>query len=252
MIKIRKVSVFIVTILSLMYFNKPALAFSNNTVEGINILMYHSVGYAENNGLIMKPEEFRKQIQYIKENSYTVLTLNELYEIFNKNLPIPEKSVVITFDDGYADNYKYAYPILKEFEIKATIFVIADTIDEDNNYLNSQQIKELQNNGIDIQDHTCQHIELDKLTYEKQLETLNKSKEYLEKLLNKKVNYISYPYGKYNEDTIKAVKDAGYLMGFTTKEKAAKKSNGVYTIYRRYINSLDEFSVFISKLKNTT
>ncbi|WMM26342.1 polysaccharide deacetylase family protein [Tissierella sp. MB52-C2] len=214
--------------------------------------MYHSVGYADNNGLIMNPEEFRKQIQYIKENNYTVLTLNELYEIFNKNLPIPEKSVVITFDDGYADNYKYAYPILKEFGIKATIFVITDTIDEDNNYLNSQQIKELQNNGIDIQDHTCQHIELDKLTYEKQLETINKSKEYLEKLLNKKVNYISYPYGKYNEDTIKAVKDAGYLMGFTTKEKTAKKSNGIYAINRIYINSLDEFSVFIGKLKNTT
>lgn len=108
----------------------------------------------------MPPQQFKTQMKYIKDNGYTTLTPKQLYNFFVENKPIPKKSVVITFDDGYLDNYKYAYPILKEFNLKATIFVIASNIDKDNRCMTSKQLKELQNNGIDIESHTFNHEEL--------------------------------------------------------------------------------------------
>ncbi|PRR78607.1 Poly-beta-1,6-N-acetyl-D-glucosamine N-deacetylase precursor [Clostridium liquoris] len=216
--------------------------------DKITVLMYHSVGYEKNNGLRMSEEQFRKQMKYIKDNGYTALTLDELYSYFIENKPIPKKSLVITFDDGYLDNYKYAYPILKEFNLKATIFVIADNIDKDNRSMNSGQLKELQSNGIDIQSHTLKHEELNKLSYELQLKTLKESKQVMENILDKKVNYIAYPYGKYNEDTIRAAKDAGYIMGFVTGGRVAKKDDGIYTVHRIGVVAGDGMDVFMGRL----
>ncbi|MEW9094137.1 MAG: polysaccharide deacetylase family protein [Clostridiaceae bacterium] len=218
--------------------------------EGVCILMYHSIGYEKNNGLRMPEEQFRKQMKYINDNGYTTLTMDELYSFFIENKPIPKKSLVITFDDGYLDNYKYAYPILKEFNLKATIFVIASNIDKDNRSMNSQQLKELQANGIDIQSHTLNHEELNKLSYEKQLQTLKESKEIIEKNLDKKINYIAYPYGRYNEDTIRAAKDAGYTMGFATGGRISRKNNGIYTLRRIGVVAGDGMDVFIGRLKS--
>lgn len=216
--------------------------------DKISILMYHSIGYEKNNGLRMPEKQFREQMKYIKDNGYTTLTMDELYSYFTENKPIPKKSLVITFDDGYLDNYKYAYPILKEFNLKATIFVIASNIDRDNRSINSKQLKELQSNGIDIQSHTLKHEELNKLSYEQQLKTLKESKQVMEKTLDKKVNYIAYPYGKYNENTIRAVKDAGYIMGFITGGRVAKKDDGIYTVPRIGMIAGDGMNVFIGRL----
>lgn len=200
--------------------------------EDICILMYHSIDYEKNNNLRMPKEKFSEQMKYIKDNGYTTLTVSQLHDFIEKDSPIPKKSVVITLDDGYADNYTNAYPILKKYGINATIFVITDSIDKDNSYLNSKQIKELQNNGIDIQSHTTNHQELHRLPYEKQLQTLKDSKEVLENLLNKKITCIAYPCGKYNNDTIRAAKEAGYTMALATGGRLGKKSDGIYGIKR--------------------
>lgn len=218
--------------------------------EGVCILMYHSIGYEKNNRLRIPQQQFKEQMKYIKDNGYTTLTLQQLYNFFVENKPIPKKSVVITFDDGYLDNYEYAYPILKEFSLKATIFVTANTIDKNNGYMTSKQLKELQGNGIDIESHTFNHEELNNLSYEKQLKTLKESKEVLEKILDKKVNYIAYPFGKYNEDTIRTMKNAGYTMGFTTGGKIARKDDGIYTLHRIGVVSIDGIDVLAGRLKN--
>lgn len=218
--------------------------------EGICILMYHSIGYEKNNRLRIPQQQFKEQMKYIKDNGYTTLTLEQLYNFFVENKPIPKKSVVITFDDGYLDNYEYAYPILKEFSLKATIFVTANTIDKNNGYMTSKQVKELQDNGIDIESHTFNHEELSSFSYEKQLKTLKESKEVLEKVLDKKVNYIAYPFGKYNEDTIRAMKNAGYTMGFITGGKIARRDDGIYTLHRIGVVSIDGIDVLAGRLKN--
>jgi peptidoglycan/xylan/chitin deacetylase (PgdA/CDA1 family) len=216
--------------------------------RGICILTYHCIGYEKNNGLKVPEQQFKQQMKYIKDNGYATITLDELSKFMLENKPIPQKSVVITFDDGYVDNYQYAYPILKEFNLKATVFVISKTIDKRKGYMTSNQLKELQSNGIDIQSHTLDHEELTTLSYEKQLTTLKESKKILENLLGKKVNYIAYPYAKYNDNTIKAAKDAGYVMGFILGGKVATKNDGIYTLHRICVIPSDSMDVLRARL----
>lgn len=205
--------------------------------KSVPVLMYHSIDYEKGNELRVPKEAFREQMSYLKESGYTTLTLDELYDFFINNKPVPNKSIVITFDDGYKDNFENAYPVLKEFGFNATIFVITSTVDANKNYLTSPQIKELEENGIDIESHTVNHEQLDKLTYAEQLTTLKNSREYIEKLLGKQKKYTAYPFGKWNDDTIKAVKEAGYSMVFTTESGWGNKSQGIYELHRVYVSA---------------
>ena len=104
--------------------------------------------------------------------------------------------------------------------------------------------------GIDIESHTVDHSYLNKLTKDKQLEELTNSKAFLEKLLNKKINYIAYPYGAYNNNTVECAKEAGYIMAFTTDGRWSMKKNGILTLDRVYISSLHDVSVFIERITN--
>jgi peptidoglycan/xylan/chitin deacetylase (PgdA/CDA1 family) len=221
-----------------------------NNNRSIPILMYHSIEYEKGNELRLPVEKFREQMKYLKDKNYTTLNLDELYNFLVNNKAIPEKSVVITFDDGYEDNYKNAYPILKEFGFNACIFVITSTIDNDKSYLTSNQLRQMDANGIEIESHTLNHNDLSKLSYKDQIDTLEKSKEYIERTLNKKVKYIGYPFGKWNEDTIKATKKLGYSMAFTTIGGWAQKEEGIYTLNRVYISSNFGISEFKRRLNN--
>lgn len=228
-------------------FKEGKLKYNNSSVP---VLMYHSIDYEKGNELRVPKEKFKEQMQYLKDNGYTTLTLDELYSFLVNNKPIPEKSVVITFDDGYEDNYSNAYPILKEFGFNATIFVITNTIDNEKPFLTSAQLKEMEQNGIDIESHTLAHNELNKLPYDKQVETLKGAREFIEKKLNKKVKYIAYPFGKWNNDTIKALKETGYTMAFTTVGGWSDKSQGIYTLHRVYVSANYDMNEFKRRLTN--
>ncbi|MGE5626747.1 MAG: polysaccharide deacetylase family protein [Solirubrobacterales bacterium] len=217
--------------------------------SSIPVLMYHSIDYEKGNELRVPLKNFEEQMQYLKEAGFTTLTLEELYNFFTNNKPIPEKSVVITFDDGYQDNYTNAYPVIKKYGLKATVFVITSTIDKNAKCLNSSELKEMESNGFNVESHTVNHEELAGLSFEKQLETLNKSKTDLENILNKKVYYLAYPVGKWDNNSIEALKTAGYRMAFTTKNAKSNKSNGIYTLNRVRINASCSIDQFKSLLK---
>ncbi len=228
-------------------FTKEPLIYNNKSIP---VLMYHSIDYEEGNELRVPKEQFKEQMKYLKDNGYTTLTLDELYNFLEKDKPVPEKSIVITLDDGYVDNYTNAYPILKELGFKATVFVITSNIDKDKRTLTSKQIKEMDGAGIQIASHTYNHDKLDDLTYEKQLQTMKKSKDDLEKILNHKVEFIAYPYGRWNDESIKAAKDAGYKMAVTTQGGWSNKEDGIYTLNRVYISSLKGMDNFKDRITN--
>lgn len=205
--------------------------------KGVPVLMYHSISYEKNNDLRVPKELFDEEMKYIKDNGYRALTLDELYMYISNNQPAPPKSVVITLDDGYEDNYTNAYPILKKYGLNATVFVITDTVDRSSSYMTSAQLKELQNNGIDIESHTVGHDDLSKLSYDGQMKTLSGSKDFLEKLLGKSVKYLAFPSGKSNSYTEKACKDSGYAMTFTTLPGKARPEQGIYKLHRVRVSS---------------
>lgn len=215
--------------------------------KGVPVLMYHSVKYEKDNPVRISKENFESQMKYLKDNNYTTLSLDELYDFLTNNIPVPEKSVVITFDDGYKDNYETAYPILKKYGFKATVFVITDCIGT-GEYLTLDELKELDSNCISIESHTDKHQDLKTLSYDDQLSAVKKSKETLENLLGKEIKYIAYPNGSYNDDTLKAVEKAGYKMALTTNGRWSDKSDGIFTLDRVYISGFHSLDTFIYRI----
>ncbi len=221
--------------------------------QGVPVLMYHSVSTDQGNPInpiIISPNLLEQEFQYIKDNGYTPITLDDLYNYLVNKTNIPSKSIVLTFDDGYENNYTTLFPLLKKYGFRATLFIITSYIDKNPNYLTSKQLKEMDSYGVDIESHTVTHPYLNKLTSTEQMAQLTDSKAYLEKLLNKKINYISYPYGAYNKVTIADVQKAGYKMALSTDGRWAMKKNGLFSLDRVYISSQFSLKIFKERLTN--
>ncbi|NME83118.1 polysaccharide deacetylase family protein [Clostridium sp. SM-530-WT-3G] len=221
-----------------------------NDNRGIPVLYYHSVNDSVDNEVTISPSLLKKELEYIKNQGYTTLSLKEVENYILNNQPIPEKSILITFDDGYMDNYYNAYPILKELNMKATIFCITSELDG-SYYLSEDAIKEMSKNNIDIESHTLNHPHLNSLTYDEQLKELTESKAKLENITGNKITAIAFPFGDYNEDSIKAAKNSGYTLAFTTNKGFASRDNNPLELDRIYVSSYYDMDTFISNLEKT-
>lgn len=218
---------------------------------GIPILYYHSVFEdSKKDEVVIDTEKFREQMKYLKDNNYKTLTLDETYNYIKNNEKVPEKSVVITFDDGWIDNYDNAFPILKEFNFKATIFVITDLVDAHHLYLKSDQIKEMSDYGIEFGSHTLNHDNLLDISKEKRKKTLEESKVFLEKITQKPVISIAYPFGVYDQSVLKATNDLGYKLGFTTNKGWVNNKSELLELERVYVNGNAPMEVFKERISN--
>jgi peptidoglycan/xylan/chitin deacetylase (PgdA/CDA1 family) len=184
------------------------------------VLMYHHVGPlpadADNirKGLTVSTQEFETQVKYLAEHKYKFLTLAELSQaIDSKN--VPDKVAVLTFDDGYDDNFSEVWPVMKKYNARGTFFPIVSKLDT-SEYMKKDQIVELAKSGNDIGSHSLTHPSLEKLKGSALEKEVKNSKEEIEKIISGKVVSFCYPAGKYNDDTIKAVSDAGYKIAVTT------------------------------------
>ncbi|MBU3189587.1 polysaccharide deacetylase family protein [Clostridium bowmanii] len=215
----------------------------------VPVLMYHSVTADKNNTNELKVSQstFKAQLNYLKVNHYTTISLDQLYSHMAKHTSLPAKPVVITFDDGYEDNYTLAYPLLKANNQKATVFMIANCINTEG-YLTSKQLKIMDKNNFIVESHTNNHDNLSKLSYISQLNTLKNSKAILEKLLSKRVMYVSYPFGAYNKSTANAVHTSVYYLGIGTDNGFSGVTDNYYTINRVYINAFYSMSKFVNRL----
>lgn len=221
---------------------------------GIPVLYYHSVlpesETPTKNEVIISPEKLKEELKIVQSLGYTTLTMSEVNDYITNNKPIPKKSILITFDDGYTDNYVHAFPILKELNMKATIFVISSGIDS-GYYLSKEQLKEMSNYGIDIESHTVNHVHLNTLSYDAQLKELKDSKAKIESVTNKPVLSIAYPFGDFNANSEKAAQDAGYSLAFTTHLGLCNRTDKHVALDRIYISSEYSLETFKDKLINT-
>lgn len=224
------------------------------TTKTVPVLMYHSIATEAGNILRVPKEKFDEQMKWLVDNGYSTITLDEAYTAVSEKEEIPEKSVVITFDDGYIDNYQNALPILQKYNLTGTVFMITDRIDDEaNGYLTASQLKEMDSSAIKVESHTVDHEDLDSLSFDKQLEELKNSKQTLEELLNKEINFIAYPTGKYNDDTIKAAKEAGYKMCFKMNGGQGTIEDNLYEFPRFFVGEdMDEFKERIEGTFNYT
>ncbi|MFH1791407.1 MAG: polysaccharide deacetylase family protein [Candidatus Omnitrophota bacterium] len=196
------------------------------------ILMYHSIdGNEEMSKLSLCPVGFARQMEFFHKHGYNVISLGEMVDLIKKGRRIPPKTVTITFDDGFRNNYLCAYPVLKRYGFPATIFVITGHIGS-KDYLTWDDIKELQDNNITIGSHTKSHLWLVGMSDEKLRDEIFGSKEVLEKGTGRKIDFFSYPIGAYDERVQAVVKDAGYKAACATNPGPHKRWDDIYALKR--------------------
>lgn len=220
---------------------------------GIPVLNYHQINDTEKNALTVNTEQFEAQMKYLSENGYTAITPADMLDAWENGTQLPEKPVIITFDDGYLDNYNHAFPVLEKYQLKATIFLISDYVNTYPNYLTWSAVQDMQQSGlIDFESHTLSHEELTKAPdLDEAKHQLTGSKQAIEWNLGKQVNFIAYPCGEYNDDIEQATKDAGYRAAFTVNYGLAEPGEDPFILDRVPIFGSNSHTLARFKLRLT-
>ncbi len=184
------------------------------TPIGVPILTYHKISKNGDNIYSVAPELFDRQMQYLAENDFTAISLSQLSDGLSGKIILPAKPIVITFDDGYEDNFTTAIPILEKYGLRAAVFIAVNKVGQ-TGYLSWEQIQSMQERSIDIGSHTLSHTALTTLSPTQWEQEIQNSKLELEQRLRKPVTFLAYPNGKFSPVMFDYIKRVGYEGAFS-------------------------------------
>jgi len=202
--------------------------------EGIPVLMFHSISTIPGNSLGVPVKQFTEEIEWLHQQNYHTLTLEEFYQALVNKAPIPENPILLTFDDGYSDNYSAAWPILREYGFRATFFITTNSVGP--GMMNWDQLNDLARQQNTISSHTVHHYDLTTISTKQQKEELYRSKKELEDHLPMSVQALCFPSGHYNKTTLELMPTLGYRLGFTTKTGKVHLGDDLLTLKRLRIS----------------
>lgn len=231
------------------YFIRDLIASRRNRLNA-NILLYHKVNDVTNDGLTVSSKTFDSQMRNLSRH-YNVISVGELLAKLSNKENFKRRTVAITFDDGYEDNYLNAAPILKKYNLPACFFVTVGYIGTDKRFawdekcradsrvMTWDQVKALTEMGFEIGSHAWSHRNLSQLSKNAVKEELRISRDQLERKLGRKIELFSYPFGKLKDvpDGIEElVAKAGYACCCSAIWQTVSKSTGIYDLPRKPIN----------------
>ena len=183
--------------------------------------------------LSVTPERFAEHLRYLQENGYTTVTLDDLLYALTEGRPLPDKPVVLTFDDGYADNYEYAFPLLSGHGFIGHFFIITDFVNQGREgYLSWRQIEEMAAAGQRFGSHSRDHPNLSSQSVDYLVWQALGGKEAIEEHLGYHPRWIAYPSGEYDSQTIAVYHSAGYWGGLTTQQGAQHSLDEIFELRR--------------------
>ena len=220
------------------------------------ILMYHRIGDVPEDKNAVSPERFELQLQYLEDHGFRSLGLTEWYEMVQRGEKVPEKSVILTFDDGYLDNWELAMPLLLRYEMKATVFMVASLIGKTNEWevnafrqgvpmMGAEHLREWRRAGLEVGSHGVNHQRVVGLSGEELQRELTGSKKMLEEVAEGPVGFFCYPHGDFDQPSAEAVRQAGYL-GAVAIYKGASWKNPIewFALPRLRVTDGDEPGIF--------
>lgn len=226
----------------------------NADLPTATVLCYHIVEAPETPRMQIDRETFRQHLQYIEMTGYNVIPLRHLYEyVSGKRASIPKNAVVITIDDGWRSAYTEAYPELKKRNFPFTLFIYPNIIGKTSLALTWEQIREMSDDGVDIQSHALSHPFLTKRRHRSMSDDayaawlrkeLVESKRILEKHSGRPVEFIAYPYGDYDDRVAKAAAAAGYSAGLTCNFGPVRRGSDPLKMNRFVIDDKMDFAAF--------
>ena len=219
----------------------------------VPILMYHHIGDlppdadALRKSLTVSQERFNEQMKFLAEQGYTTIHIAELLNHLQTGAPLPEKPIVLTFDDGYDDNYTNVFPTLKDFGFKGTFFIIGAPTDYGSpGYMRWEQILELYENGMEIGAHSLTHrYNLGQFRPSIQDSEIKKGHQLMADHLPNWMPLFSYPSGSYNQYTLDVLKQLGYVAAVTTKQGTLQTSQAPLELRRIRIRGEWSMSQFL-------
>ena len=192
----------------------------------VPILTYHNLGEQAKGRLVLAAASFREQMRYLKTNGYRVVSLADFVEFTRLNRQLPQRAVVLTFDDGYRAFKDHAYPVLKELGFTATLFIYTDWVGAGRGALSWADLRELAAAGIDIQAHSKTHADLRRAQGETEAQYARRMQAELEQpqdLFNRNLGrrspILAYPYGRWEEGLLPKVKEYGYIAAFSVRRQ---------------------------------
>jgi len=214
--------------------------------------MYHVIGTLRAGSgqlpdLFVSPDDFKAQMKWLKDHGYQAVTLDQVYNAWFKGAEIPEKPVVISFDDGYKGQYVYARPVLRTLGWPGVLSLIVNTLNPGGE-LSTALVRQLINDGWELDSHTETHADVATLSGAELQREVGQSRADLQHQFHVPVNFFCYPSGSYDAQAEQAVKDAGYLGATTTQEGLASKDH-MYTLDRIRISNTDGVNGLQTKLQ---
>ena len=212
----------------------------------IPILNYHSISSGGTNLFLkftLHPDTFKQHMKLISNQGYTPITVGGYAQLVKSSSLLPDKPVILTFDDGFADFYSAAFPILQEYNFPATLFVVTDHIDgtsrwlkgvgeETRTMLSWSQLSEIQKAGIEIGSHSATHIHLDTAKPEISRHEIICPKDKLEQKLGCSVHSMAYPYGHYTKAICQMVYEAGYSAACAVRNAMSHTNDNLFSLAR--------------------
>lgn len=231
------------------------IASANDSIR-VPILAYHNFDPTVPGEMTLSPARFEEQLIWLKDNGYTVIPLQELVSYLQgKTSSIPEKSVVITADDGRLSVYKYMWPLARKYNVPVTLFIYPTSISNASYAMTWEQLKELQQTGLfDIQGHTYWHPNfkqekkrLSATEYQKLVDAqFITSKKIIDKKLDTNITLLAWPFGIYDDYLGQEAVKAGYVMAFSIDGRPAKKSEATMSQPRYMIVAGQSMKTFAS------
>jgi peptidoglycan/xylan/chitin deacetylase (PgdA/CDA1 family) len=202
--------------------------------------------------LSITPDRFRQQMKWLSDHGYEPITLDHLMYALNIGNPsLPDKPVILTFDDGYVDNYENAFPVLQEFGFTGTFFILTDVTDrEQPGYMSWEMLEEMSQAGMQIEVHGREHIELIDRDREFLRYHLLGPLQTIEATLGERPHFISYPSGRYDETVISVAEELGYWGAVTTIHGTTQDKDMPFELQRLRIRgswSLDTFAAVVTE-----
>jgi peptidoglycan/xylan/chitin deacetylase (PgdA/CDA1 family) len=205
----------------------------------VPILMYHYVSVPPADAdiyrrdLSVSPDQFAAHLDRIRAEGYTPIRLYDLVANLTQGASLPEKPVIITFDDGYRDNFENAFPLLRERGMPATFFVLTDFIDENRDgYLTWDMAREMFAAGMSIESHGRNHVSLKGKDRDYLIWQALGSLETIEYNVGVRPAFVSYPAGEFDENTIDVFRSANYQAGVTTIQGVTHRSDDLFRLQR--------------------
>jgi peptidoglycan/xylan/chitin deacetylase (PgdA/CDA1 family) len=223
----------------------------------ILILLYHRLLSKEENlskidsedrVYLLKEEEFSKHLEYLHSEEWSTISVEQLLESLKNKTLFPERSLIISFDDGNQTDYDLAFTLLERFGFKATFFLTSDFIDRPG-HLTRSQILQMSKGGMEFGSHGKTHRFLSTLSEKELRSELVESKTVLEDLIGKDISLLSLPGGYHSSEVIEMARDAGYKAIFTSRFDWNTEETDPFELRRMSLRYSDSLSYFISLIK---